>query len=66
MFETRWLVRLGRLSGEDLDFSSFRISLDAKLAVSGRMELVTDVATYTKRSMRPNNLSMQFPFLSIY
>ena len=36
-----------------------------KLAVSGRMDLVVDMATYVKKAMRPNNFGMPFSFLSL-
>ena len=53
MFDIKGLVKLGRLSGEDLDLSSWCIILYEKLAVSGIVSLVADVATYAKRAMRP-------------
>ena len=39
--------------------------LAAKLAVSGIIELVVDMATYLKREMIPNALGIPFPFLYI-
>ena len=63
ILEYRGLVKLGRLSGEELYLSSWWRILDGKLAVSGRMELVTDMATDEKRAMRPNNFGMPFTFL---
>ena len=49
MFYARGLVKLGRLSGEDLDFYSLWISLAAKLVVDGRMDLLSDMSTYVKK-----------------
>ena len=31
-----------------------------------RMDLVSDIATYRKRSMRPNTFDVSFPFLSFF
>ena len=59
------LVKLGRFSGEDLDFSFWCRSLDAKLAVSRRMDLVSDMATDNKSSMRENILGVPF-FLLVH
>ena len=66
MFETRILVKLGRLSRKDLDLSSFQISLAEKIAVSDRMDLATDMAKYLKRSMRQTTLGMPFILLYFY
>ena len=63
MMESRGLVKLGILSGEDLDIYSWWSSLDEKLAVSERMNLVVDMATYAKKSMRTNILGIPFTFL---
>ena len=65
MLEDRGLVNLGRFSGEDLDLSSWWSSLAVKLAVSGRMNLVADMATDAKREMRPNTFGMTF-FLLVF
>ena len=62
MMESRVLVKLGRLSGEDLDIYSWWGSLDEKLAVSERMNLVVDMATYAKNSMRTSILGIPFTF----
>ena len=40
-------------------------SLAAKLTVSGRMDLVADMATGAKRQMRPDTLGVPFSFLSL-
>ena len=63
MFETRGLAKLGRLSGEDLDLSSWWRSLAAKFSVSGRINLVTDMSTDAKREMRLNTFGMLFKLL---
>ena len=63
MLEYRELLKLGRLYGEDLSLISWWISLAAKLAVSGRMELVTDMATDAKRTMLPNTFVMPLSLL---
>ena len=39
------LVNLGRLSGEDIYFSSWWIRLDKKIAVTGSMSLLVDMDT---------------------
>ena len=62
MLEARGVVKLGRLSGEELALYSWWSSLAAKIAVSGRMNLVLDMATDTKRAMSPNNFVMPFVF----
>ena len=49
IMDTRGLVKLVRLSVEDLDLSSWESRLAEKLAVYGIMALVTDMAAYTKR-----------------
>ena len=49
IMDTRGLVKLVRLSVEDLDLSSWESGLAEKLAVYGIMDLVTDMAAYTKR-----------------
>ena len=38
----------------------------AKLAVSGIIDLVVDMATDAKREMRTNTFGMPFAFLSLY
>ena len=63
MFDTRGLVKLGRLSGEDLDISSWWISLAKKIAVSGRINLVTYMNTDATRVMKPKTLGMKSLFL---
>ena len=65
MLEARGLVKLGRLSGEDLALSSYCISLAAKLAVSGRIDLATYMATDANRAMSPNTFGTTFPSLSL-
>ena len=60
ILESRGLVKLGILSGEYLDLSSWWITLAAKLSASGRMYLVVDMATYANMEMRPNTFGMPF------
>ena len=48
MLDARGLVKLGKLSTEDLALSSWWLILAAKLAVYGRMNLVADMATDVK------------------
>ena len=43
------LVKLGILSGEDLSISSWWINLAEKLSVYGIMDLLSEMATDTKR-----------------
>ena len=66
MLEYRGLMKLERLSGEDLDFYSWWIRLSEKLAFSCRMYLVTDMAKDTKREIRPNTLGLPSLFLYLY
>ena len=66
ILEAMGLVKLVRLSVENLDLSSWWSSLAAKLAVSGRMELVIDMATDAKREIMPNTFGMEFHFLYFY
>ena len=63
MLEARIFVKLGRLYGEDLDLSSWWRILVTKLAVSGIIDLVTDMATDAEISMRPNTFDILPPFL---
>ena len=49
VLEASRLVKLGRLSGKDLDLSSWWSSLVEKLAVSEIMYLVAYIATDAKR-----------------
>ena len=65
VFDTRGLVKLGRLSGDYLTLSSCWISLTKKLAIYERMDLVAEMVTYLKRTMRPNTLGMISHFLSL-
>ena len=58
MFDTRGLVKLGMLSGEDLGFSSWCGSLDEKFDVYGRMDLVAYISTDAKKKMRPKTLGV--------
>ena len=37
-----------------------------KIAISGIMDLVSDMYTYANREIRPNTFGMQFPFLYLY
>ena len=63
MLETRGLLKLGRLSGEDLDISSWWIILSVKRAVYGIIDLVSDTATYARMVMSPNTFGIPFTFL---
>ena len=63
MFDTRGLVKLGILSGEYLALYSWCSILSAKLSVSIRMDLVSDMTTDANIAMRPNTLGMTFTFL---
>ena len=56
-------MKLWRFSGEDLALSSWWSILDAKLAVSGRMDLMEDIAGDENREMRSNTFGMTYPFL---
>ena len=58
MLDTRGLLKLGRLSGEELSLSSLWGSLTEKLADSGRMDLSEVMATDAKRATIPNNFGM--------
>ena len=49
MLEARGLVKLVRLSGEDLVLSSWWVSLDEKIDIFVIMELVEYMATDIKR-----------------
>ena len=63
MLEDRGLLKLGRLYGYYLALSSWWRILAAKLAVSGRMDLVEKMTTDAEREMRPNTFGMPFSFL---
>ena len=65
MLETMGLVKFGRFYVQDLALSSWWGIFAAKLAVSGRMDLVADMNTDTKRAIRPNAFGMPFYFLSL-
>ena len=54
ILDARGLVKLGRFPGEELNLSSWWISLATKISVYGRMDLVSNMATDAKRAMRPN------------
>ena len=63
MLESRGLLKLEIFCWKKLAiFSSWR-SLAGKLAIYGRMDLVTDMATDVKRAMMPNTFRVTFPFL---
>ena len=64
MLEFRVLLKLVRFSGEDLDFSSWWSSLSEKITVFGIMELVKDMAIYSKRKIIPNAFGL--PYLLLY
>ena len=63
IMEARGLTILGIVFGEDLDISSLWSSLDEKLAVSGIMDLLAEMTTYEKRSMRLNAFVVTFYLL---
>ena len=63
MMDSRGLVKLSRFSGENLDISSWWSRLTEKLAVSGIMGLVADMATDAKRAMRPNTFGVPLSLL---
>ena len=65
-FDTRGLVKLGKISGYDLALSSWWSSLAAKLTVSVRMDLVEDMNTDKNSLMIPNTLGMPFTLLYLY
>ena len=65
LLEARELIKLGRFSGEELALSSWWIIFAAKIAVSGIMELVADMAADAKRAMRLNTFGIIFPFLCL-
>ena len=56
------LLKLGRLYGEYLALFSCWSNLAAKLAVSGRMDLVTVMSTDAKRAVSPNIFGMPILF----
>ena len=66
MLEARGLAKLGILSGEDLDLSAWWKILSEKLAVSGIVDFVADMATNVKKKMRPNNFGMIFSLLYFF
>ena len=59
-------MKLKRLSGEDLDLSSCCSSLSAKIAVSGSINLVTDISIYEKGAISSNHLDFSYIFLFLY
>ena len=65
MFEAMGLVKLGILSGEDWTLSSLWSILASKLAVSGRLDSVSEISTDANVAMRPDSLGMPFIFLYI-
>ena len=66
IFWYQGLVKLCRLSGEDLDIYLWWVSLAAKLSVSVRMGLVIDMYIDVKMEMRTNTLGIPFPFLDLF
>ena len=58
ILEARGLVKLGRFSGDYLALSSWWITLAEKLAVSGKMDLVEDIATDANRERRSKTLGI--------
>ena len=54
-------MKLGRLSGEYLDLSSWWSNLSAKFYVHRIMNFVADMVIHVKRAMRPNILG--FPYI---
>ena len=63
MLETRGLLKFGGLFGEDLYLSSCWSSLAARIDISGRIDLVAEMATDEKRIMRSNNFCVPSPLL---
>ena len=63
MLELRGFMKLGRFSGEDLDIYSWWNILAAKFTVSVIMDLMADMATNVKRTMRQNAFVMPFSLL---
>ena len=59
-------MNLGICFGEDLDFTSCQSRLAAKFAIYGSIDLVKDMATDTKRKIRPNILVFPPPLLYLY
>ena len=64
--EDRGLVKLGKLSGEDLDIYFWCRILDVKLAISVIMDLVSDMATDVKMEMSPRTLGISSLFLYLF
>ena len=62
ILDTRGLLKLGILSGDYLALSLWLISLAAKLAVYGRIDLVEVIAIYAKGATSQNIFGM--PILS--
>ena len=58
MLETRGLLKFGGLFGEDLYLSSCWSSLAARIDISGRIDLVAEMAI-----MRSNNFCVPSPLL---
>ena len=61
--EAMGLVKLGRLSGEDLALYSWWRSWSTKIDVYGIIDFVAYVATYTKRATMLNNFGIPFYLL---
>ena len=59
ILETRRLLRLEILSGDHLTLYSWWISLDKKITVSGRMNLVEVMTTDAKMAMSTNIFGMK-------
>ena len=58
-------MKFGLLYGGDLALSSWRGSLDAKLSVSVRIDLMLDINTGSKTEIRRNALVFKSIFLSL-
>ena len=65
VFETRGLVKLGRLYVEDLILSSWWSILAVKIAVSVIFYLVSDMDTDAKSKTRQNTLGNPFSLFSL-
>ena len=66
MLESRGLVKLVIFTAEELSISSWWSRLDEKLAVSGRMDLVSEMVIDAKRKISPNTLGLSYLFLYLY
>ena len=63
MLKSRGLVKLVIFTAEELPIFSWWSRLDEKLAVSGRMDLVSEMVIDAKRKISPNTLGLSYLFL---